>query len=252
MSANTRMKILHIDIETAPHKVYAWGLWDQRIALNQIVEPGYTLCYAAQWHGSREIIFDSVHATSARKMLRGVHALLDEADAVCHYNGTSFDIPVLRGEFMAQKFKPYSPFAQIDLIKVARSTRMASRKLDYLAQTLGLGHKLEHKGMDLWRGCMDGDEAAWRTMERYNRQDVRLLAKLYKELLPWIKGHPTVGLYSGQHDGCTHCGSTRLQARGYARTRAGAYPRFQCLDCGAWNRGNRSEVSHKDKLLEVA
>lgn len=236
-----------LDIETAPHKVYAWGLWDQRIALNQIVEPGYTLCYAAQWYGSREILFDSVKRSGARRMIRSAHKLLNEADAVCHYNGTSFDIPTLRGEFMAAKLKPPAPFHQIDLIKVARSTRMASRKLDYLAGQLALGHKIEHKGMDLWRECMRGEPAAWRTMERYNKQDVRLLTKLYEELRPWIKGHPNSRMYAGGKD-CQH---EHTQARGFATTRAGIYQRYQCTDCGTWLRGNKS-IAPREKMLEIA
>ncbi len=40
-------KILLLDIETAPHRVYAWGLWGQDIYLDQIEAPGYTLCWAA-------------------------------------------------------------------------------------------------------------------------------------------------------------------------------------------------------------
>ena len=53
------MKTLLIDIETKPHKAYCWGLFDQRIGLNQIVEPGGTLCWAAKWLGdpSSKIMF---------------------------------------------------------------------------------------------------------------------------------------------------------------------------------------------------
>lgn len=234
------VKFLLLDIETAPHKVYAWGLWDQRIALNQIVEPGYTLCFAAQWLGSREIIFDSVRTGGAR-MLKHAHKLLSEADAVIHYNGHSFDIPVLRGEFMEAHLPPPAPFSQIDLIKVARSTRMASRKLDYFVQRLGLGHKVAHKGMDLWRGCMDGDETAWRTMERYNKQDVRLLGKLYREVRPWINNHPNL---SNGHLACTHCGSYKVQSRGTVRTRTMEYARFQCSSCGGWFKGAKADKRH--------
>jgi len=241
------MRLLFLDIETAPHKVYAWGLWDQRIALNQIVEPGYTLCFAAQWYGSREIIFDSVRS-GAKRMLVHAHKLLGEADAVCHYNGRSFDVPTLRGEFMARHMKPPAPFSEIDLIKVARSTRMASRKLDYIAQQLGLGHKIAHKGMDLWRECMAGDAKAWATMERYNKQDVRLLARLYEDLRPWIKGHPNV---SEGEVACPHCGSDRVQARGWATTRTMRYRRYQCNGCGTWFRDARAANRHA-QVVEAA
>ena len=118
---------------------------------------------------------------------------------------------------------------------------MASRKLDYLAGVLGLGHKLEHKGMELWRKCMDGDEASWRTMERYNRRDVRLTGQLYKELRPWIKGHPNL---SNGEIACTACGSENVQARGYARTKTMAYRRYQCNECGAWFADTKAAHRH--------
>ena len=34
-------RILLLDIETAPNKVYVWGMWNQNIAANQVVEDGY-------------------------------------------------------------------------------------------------------------------------------------------------------------------------------------------------------------------
>lgn len=103
------MRILHLDIETAPHKVYAWGLYDQDIAINQIVEPGYTLCWAAKWHGSQELKFDSVWDSGKRRMIKRIHKLLAKADAVVHYNGLKFDIPTLNQEFLQIGLKPPPP-----------------------------------------------------------------------------------------------------------------------------------------------
>lgn len=233
------MRILMLDIETAPHQVYAWGLWDQRIALNQIVKPGYTLCYAAKWHGEREMFFESVHKSKPATMLKRVHKLLDEADAVCHYNGTSFDIPTLIGEFMTHHMKPPAPFKQIDLLKTARKARIASRKLDYVSQMLGLGSKTAHKGMPLWTACMEGDASAWKIMEKYNRQDVRLLESLYDELMPWIPTHPNRNAYD-ETEACPKCGGEKHQRRGYQHTATRKYARFQCVSCGTWFRSTKS------------
>jgi len=196
------MRILHLDIETAPHKVYTWGLFNQNVGINQIVEPGYTLCYAAKWHGKRGVIFDSVQESSPEDMIRSAHALLNEADVVVHYNGTKFDIPTLQGEMALMGLSPPDPFKELDLLKTARRRfRLASNKLDYVSQHLGLGSKVKHMGMDLWRDCMDGCPKAWRIMKRYNVQDVRLLEDLYNTLLPWIKNHPNWGLYvANNHD----------------------------------------------------
>jgi hypothetical protein len=232
------MKILHLDIETAPHRVYVWGLWDQNVALNQIEEPGYTLCWSAKWHGKREVMFDSVHKSGAKKMVRRIYDLMNEADAIVHYNGLKFDIPTLNQEFLLQGLTPPAPAAQIDLYQTAkRRFRLASNKLDFVAQVLGIGHKLHHKGMELWRDCMKGDAASWRVMERYNKQDVRLLEGVYLKLLPWIKNHPNHGNFANRADVCPNCGGNHMRSNGLRRTATSVYIRLQCMDCGNWARG---------------
>lgn len=234
------MKLLLVDIETAPNLAATWGLWDQNIALDQLLKPGYTLCWAAKWYGESEIMFSSM-VTGKRQMIRQIHRLLNDAEAVCHYNGKKFDIPTLNKEFLLMELAPPSPAKQVDLLEVAkRKFRLASNKLDFVAGQLGLGNKTKHKGMSMWLRCMDGDKAAWKLMERYNRQDVVLLEKVYKRLLPWIDNHPNLSVMQ-DIECCVKCESTSFQARGYSMSAAGRYSRFQCNDCGAWFRGVRRE-----------
>jgi len=54
------MKILFCDIETAPNLAYVWGLYDQNVAISQMVNSGYVLCWAANWLDSDEFMFDSI------------------------------------------------------------------------------------------------------------------------------------------------------------------------------------------------
>lgn len=235
------MRTLLLDIETAPHRAYVWGLFDQRIATNQIVEHGYTLCFAAKWLGERGVIFERRKGSNPRPMLRRVHELLDEADAVVHYNGQRFDVPTLQGEFVRNGFTPPSPFKQVDLLRTCRRQfRFASNKLDFVSQHLGMGGKVAHKGMELWAKCMADDPASWAVMERYNKRDVRLLETLYQRILPWIQNHPNWGAYRGGHE-CPKCGSDKLQARGYETTQTRTYQRWKCNGCGAWSRSIKCE-----------
>jgi hypothetical protein len=224
-----------LDIETAPHLAAVWGLYDQNVATNQIIKPGYTLCWAAKWYGEKKVMFSSI-LDGNRTMVREVHKLLNECDAVCHYNGTKFDIPTLNKEFLLLELAPPSPYKQVDLLKTARSKfRLASNKLDYVAGQLGLGSKVKHKGFDLWLECMAKKADAWRTMRRYNKQDVLLLEQVYERLLPWIKGHPNISAYVGARC-CPSCGSEKAQARGFGIAQTKRYQRFQCNSCRAWFR----------------
>ena len=88
-------KILLLDIEMAPNVAHVWGIWDQNIGINQLQESSYVMCYAAKWLDDKKMMFDSVKKSGDKKMLQGIHKLLDEADAVIHYNGKRFDIPSL-------------------------------------------------------------------------------------------------------------------------------------------------------------
>ena len=219
---------------------YVWGLYDQNIGLNQMIDTSKVLCYCAKWYNEKEVIFDSIHKSNHKKMLKGIHGLLDSADAVVTYNGNKFDLPVLYKEFLLSGFNPPQPAKKVDLLRVVRSNfRFASNKLDHVSQQLGLGRKTEHEGFELWLKCMNKDSAAWAKMEKYNIQDVVLLEKLYTRLLPWIKGHPNQNLFHDSHV-CPTCASTRLQRRGTAVTTTGTYQRFQCRDCGSWSQSTKA------------
>lgn len=245
------MKLLHLDIETAPNIAHVWGLWNQNVSIKQLMASGYTLCWAAKWHGKKQVLFESIHKSGADDMLRRIWELLDETDAVCHYNGRSFDIPTLNREFVERGWSPPSPYQQIDLIQTARKAfRFPSNKLDYLLKALGHEGKVQHKGHELWVGCMNDEATSWRQMERYNRGDVTQLEKLYKSLLPWIRNHPNRGLYSDEERPvCPRCGSADIQRRGVQMTKTQTYRRFQCNGCGAWSRERTNCTPRKQDIL---
>ena len=238
------MKILHLDIETAPNTAHVWGLWQQNVGLNQIMDSGYTMCWAAKWHGEREVMFASVHENE-EFMLKEIHRLLEEADAVVHYNGKKFDMPTLNKEFIINGMEPPAPYHQIDLLQVAKKRfRFPSNKLDYVANALGLGKKVKHIGHELWVRCMAGDDQAWKMMERYNKQDVKLLEKLYKRMLPWISNHPNHGVYTdSERPVCPNCASTKVVKKGVETTNTFAYQRYKCTKCGTPLRGRHTIMS---------
>lgn len=247
------MRILLLDIETAPNLAYIWGLWNQNIGINQIEDNGYVLCWSAKWLGEDEIFFDSVKRSSEKSMLGKIHRLVSKADALVHYNGQKFDLPTLNREWLKHGFKPPAPSKHIDLMRVCKKHfRFVSNKLDYVSQFLGLGAKTHHTGHQLWVDCMNGKRAAWKLMEEYNKQDVMLLESLYQELLPWISNHPSHAAREG-YPCCPKCGSERQQQRGFAVTLAYKYARYQCKDCGGWHRGNRNvNPPAKERFISVA
>lgn len=171
-----------------------------------------------------------------------MHKLLEEADAVVHYHGTKFDIPVLNREFLLHGLKPPAPYKQIDLLKTTRNQfKFASNRLDYVCESLGLGSKHKHEGHTLWIKCMAGDKKAWKEMEEYNVNDVLLLEKLYDRIKPWIKNHANYSIYVDKVV-CPNCGSNSFQRRGFSYTSAQRYRRFVCKSCGNWFRSGKAEA----------
>lgn len=244
------MRLLFLDIETAPNLATVWGLYDQNIAINQLIKPGYTLCWAAKWHKENRVMFSSI-MQGRRRMLSRIHRLLSSADAVCHYNGNKFDIPTLQKEFLIANLPPPRPAKQIDLLETAkRRFRLASNKLDFVAKSLGLGTKVHTKGHELWLECMTRNRESFKEMETYNKHDVVLLEKVYDRLLPWIDRHPNLSILHNTFC-CPNCGGTRYAKKGFKVQRTGKYQQYQCYSCGRWFRINLREPGQITKAIGV-
>lgn len=183
------MKILLLDIETTPMQVYAWGLWDQNIGIDQIIKNTEMLCFGARWLGEKKVIFKSVHHDGKQAMLEELHKLMDEADLLVGWNSAAFDHKHINREFLENGMTPPSPVKDLDLMSITKANFLfPSNKLDYVAQKLGVGAKVKHSGFSLWIKCMEGDEKAWAEMKKYQIQDVNLLVELYDILSPWFVG----------------------------------------------------------------
>ena len=247
-------RTLLIDIETAPALAYIWDLRTRYVPLNQVAQDGHILCFAAGWLGEDELEFYSVWDDGEKALVKHAWKLLDEAEAVIHYNGNNFDIPRLNAEFLRYRLGPPSPSHQIDLYQtVKRQFRVISRSLRHMLDLLELDNKLQHKGMELWREVMDGVEESQRDMEAYNIQDLLVLEDLYNELLPWITNHPNVALWMDPSDDpkCPKCGSESLRFKGYKRTSVLSYKQFHCKSCGAWSRTRFAEERGENRRTDI-
>lgn len=233
-------KILVLDIETKPAKVYTWRMYDTNIGVDQIIEPGGTICFGANWVGSPEIMFFSEWEHGHVPMLEAIHALLSEADAVVTYNGDKFDLQKLMGEFILNGLAPPPPPTSIDLYKTVRKMGFDMNRLAFIGPLLGVGSKIKHEGFPLWAKVMAGCEAAQKRMKRYCMGDIRVTARLYKKVMPFIRNHPHMGDVGAK--ACGACGSEQVQSRGYRRTKGFRIQRLQCQNCGSWQDGIRRKV----------
>lgn len=233
-------KILVVDVEWAPALAYVWRMYDENISPDQLVDPGGLLCFCAHWVGSKEFMFWSEWEHGRHEMAVALRNLLDEADAVVTYNGNRYDIPKIRGHLMLEGQKPFAPPTSIDLIKTVKSLGYVMNRLAYIAPLLKIGSKMKHEGFRLWRSVLEGDKQAQGRMQKYCIQDVRVTLALYNKIKPYILNHPHLG--DDKSNECSSCGSSKLQSRGFRRTKYFRVQRLQCMDCGGWQTGKRTKV----------
>lgn len=239
-------RIIAFDLETLPNlnevmKVIPslsqyWGL-TMKASINSIICFGYqvygekqTRCINA-WdfpNWKKDVNDDSALLKAARDVLLS-------ADAVVTNNGKSFDMKVMQTRLMINGMDPLPKIQHIDTKHVVkRHLSLFNNKLDTLGKWLVNDRKLENGGWDLWVRVAQRDPKAMALMERYCKQDVALLIKVFKRLLPLINQIPNYNIFSdkGDKDVCPNCGSTRLIGNGERVTMTGVSKRLRCADCG--------------------
>jgi len=249
----SNMRILILDIETSPNLVWVWGLFNQFININQIVQPTFVMSWAARWHGQKTVHFRKYTDSD---FLTKIWDLLNEADAVVHYNGKKFDIPHLNREFLENTLIAPSNYFEIDLLTIVKGRfKFPSNKLAYVAERILGEGKIKTGGFGLWTACLNDEAWAWAKMKQYNIQDVVVTDKLYTKLKGWIKNHPNHGLYIEDQDNpiCRNCGSDSVKENGneYDTTGVFAYKRYRCNECGANLRGREAVKGSKTVSLQV-
>jgi hypothetical protein len=233
-------KILVLDIETKPILAYAWRMFDEIRNLQQVIDTGGLLCFAARWLGKNETFFYAEWQHGREEMVKAAHRLISEADAVITYNGDKFDIPKLAAEFVTLDLPPPPPVTSIDVYKTTKQMGFLSKKLDFVAQALGVGKKVEHEGMPLWIGCMEGCVDSQTKMKSYNIGDIDILEGVYLKVRPYIKNHPHMGFTPKRE--CGACGSSKVHVSKYRRTKAMRIQQLHCQDCGSYFDGTREKV----------
>ncbi len=239
--------IILLDIETSPILGYTWTTWDANVL--KILQPGKIISVAWKELHSKTTTCKALNDYEGyvkgelddRALIQEVWEVLDKADVVIAHHGKAFDLKKLNSRFIFYGLNAPSKYEVVDTkVSASRYFKFDSNSLNNLGQYLGLGSKESTGGFDLWLGCMQGNEVSWKTMKKYNIQDVVLLEKIYLALRPFIENHPNLNLLSKEPKVgciCPTCQSDRAIKRGFSTTKTGKKQRFQCLDCASWSSG---------------
>ena len=247
-------RILLLDIETAPAEVLAFGRFKQNLTQDHILnEGGWLISIAWKWLGD-DTTFGEVLASDEAllkddyRLINDIVYQINEADIVIGHNIDGFDIPKIKARMIGHGLKPFKTVKTIDTLKIAKRLGFPSNKLDSLASFLDIGRKLQHQGISLWKGCMQGCEIALQDMQEYNMADVDLLEKVYLKLRAYDTMPPNIGkLYNEEVIRCPACGSKDLTMTGHlVHTPVSTYDEVVCNCCG--HRSRKRKVTNTKEV----
>lgn len=249
----SKPKILLFDIETLPNTEEAMKVWCQlgswpgrtmKATVTSLLCVGYkeldskrTYCINAWDFPNWEKDVNDDY-----KLTKAIHEVMKEADGIITHNGKRFDWKYLQTKFLLHGLDPLPNIPHVDTCLVARRNLFSfNNKLDYLGEYFVKDRKLDNGGWDLWVKCSKRIKKYQNLMEKYCKQDVDLLEKLFYKLRPFTKGLPNHNIDNESEEFdkvCPRCGSADIKPNGWAYTKTTKYQRYHCKSCKGYIRLN--------------
>lgn len=231
-----------IDLEVLPMEVYTYGLFDQNMGVNQIIEHASLASFAIQKLG-QEIEYYEVNwrrnPRDDKALTKKLHEKMSSCDIIIGQNIDAFDTRVANERFLEHDLGPAKPVHSLDTLKMSRRHfKLPSHSLEYKSKRFCENKKLTNRkfhGILLQIECLKKNPEAWAEMQEYNKIDVLATAEFAKKIAPWYEKNLN-SMKPGTLFQCSNilCGSTNIIHRGWKPLRSGTYKQYTCLDCGKW------------------
>lgn len=262
---NSNVRVLLIDLETAPFLAVAFSRFKQTFGEDSIIQEGYVMSFSAKFLGQETYITKTLpnyklyelEEENDYALIKELYDLIETADVVIAHNLRGFDWKVFNTRCIYHGLPPVKPVKLIDTLDISkRLFKFPSNRLDSLANFLKIGRKTPHAGISLWVGCMKGDMDSWDKMAEYNANDVFLLEDVYLRLRPYDNKHPSLAnLRVVKSMQCPVCCSDSLTETGTVTTNVSEFISYQCNNCGHYSRGRynqKSKEEMKNTLVNIA
>jgi hypothetical protein len=232
----THIKRLFFDIETSPNICYSWRIgYNLNLQPHDIIQERKIICISYKWENE-----DKIHSLTWDKNQCDKHMLIDfvnvanTADEMIAHNGDRFDIKWIRTRCIFHRIPMLPSYKTLDTLKKAKSGfNFNSNKLDYIAQFLGVGAKVQHRGFDMWKDVLKGSNEAMKEMVVYCEGDIIVLEDVFLTMQNYIKPNTHVGVLNNNLKySCPCCGSENIELIKNNVTAMGTIKRLiNCLDC---------------------
>lgn len=234
-----KIKRIFWDIETSPNIGLFWRAgYDQNILHDSIIKERKIITIAWKEAGVNKVnVLTWDKEQDDRSMLKKFLVVANEADELIAHYGDRFDLPWMKTRCLIHGLEPLPPYKTVDTKAWAsKHYYFNSNKLDYIAQVLGLGKKLD-TDYDLWKDIvLHKCPIALRKMARYNAHDVVILEKVFNKLQYCVKPKIHVGVVQGlARWSCPRDGSENVRLNKVRVTASGVRQfQMQCQDCGSY------------------
>lgn len=227
------MKVLYIDLETSPNIGTFWRPGSKVfVSYENILEERQIILASYAWNNEapKTIRWEEDKKSknkyirySDKNVVKELVDLIHEADLVVGQNHMRFDIPWLRGRAMKHGIKLDHNIQVFDTLKKSQKyLNLNCNKLDYLGKFFLDDEKIA-TGYGLWLGCINGDAKSMNQMDKYCKQDIKLLRKYYTYLQDYVPNNNHVGVMKGHAKyTCPVCGTHDIRVRKEYTTKAGA------------------------------
>jgi len=247
----TTPKRLFFDIETSPNIGLFWTAgYKLNISHENIIKERAIICICYKWQGKDKVY--ELHWDSKqddKRMLTEFIKIANEADELVGHNGDKYDLSFIRTRCLFHGIEMFPNYDTIDTLKQSRSKfKFNSNKLDYIAQYLGVGAKIQ-TSYNLWKDIvLEKDKEAMSKMIEYCKMDVEILEKVFMKM----KGHFVNKLHhglllGGKKHSCPECGGIELRIHA-KKISASGYQKFsiRCTSCYKFHTVAANNIKYYD------
>ena len=255
-NSRERIKRLFFDIETSPNICYAWRIgYNINLQPHDIIEERKIICISYKWEGE-----DTIHSLTwdknqcDKKMLQEFISVMNKADECIAHNGDRFDIKWIRTRCIYHRIPTFPNYKTLDTLKKAKNGfNFNSNKLDYIAQFLGVGAKVKHRGFDMWKDVLAGSKEAMNEMVHYCEGDIIVLEDVFSVMQNYIKPNTHAGVILGNLKySCSCCGSENVSLLRNYVTASGTVKRImECEDCESTNEISNASYMNYLKFKQI-
>lgn len=201
---------LFFDIETSYNIVKSWRIgYNLNVNHDDIIQERAIITVAYKWEGDENVYVITWDKGDDKQLVKEFVKVLDEADEIIGHNIDKYDMKFVASRALRHGIPMLAKYKTTDTLKLARKHfGLNSNKLDYIAQFLGIGAKLKHRGMEMWDDIiLRNDDKALDEMLEYNVQDVRLTEDVFNRLKNYTEPSIHHGVIAGEgKHSCPECG----------------------------------------------